>query len=224
MARNAPYYSPRDSPRGAGGNGGGGGGGGGAGGGALRGSARNSPPKESSLPRMHGCGGSPGGVSRSPSPRTSPLGGDAARFSLAPPPQNASHAYSESSSAEASPHHSPASLRKPCSTNFNEGGKPKSPTFGSASVPLERTLSHYQAPPPQSMPGHAPSSSPPPAVGGSTNSVIVLPPQAPTSSPEPVPSGSQSPPHTLDFEDGRVLSQLPYEYSSFLDLPPSALG
>lgn len=43
-------------------------------------------------------------------------------------------------------------------------------------------------------------------------------------SPSPPQSGSQSPLHTLSFEDGRVLSQLPYEYSSFLDLPPSALG
>lgn len=37
-------------------------------------------------------------------------------------------------------------------------------------------------------------------------------------------------PHTtsslrpLDFESGQVLSQMPYEYSSFFDLPPSALG
>lgn len=37
-------------------------------------------------------------------------------------------------------------------------------------------------------------------------------------------SGSQAPTLNLDFESGQVLSQLPYEYSSFLDLPPSALG
>ncbi len=36
--------------------------------------------------------------------------------------------------------------------------------------------------------------------------------------------GSQTPPLKLDFESGQVVSQLPYEYSSFLDLPPSALG
>ena len=39
----------------------------------------------------------------------------------------------------------------------------------------------------------------------------------------PPPPGS-SPHHSLDFESGRVLGQLPYEYSSFLDLPPAALG
>ena len=43
-------------------------------------------------------------------------------------------------------------------------------------------------------------------------------------SPSPPQSGSQSPAHTLNFEDGRVLSQVPYEYSSLLDFPSSALG
>ena len=34
-----------------------------------------------------------------------------------------------------------------------------------------------------------------------------------------------SPPrYSLDYESGEVLSQLPYEYSSFIDLPPSAFG
>ena len=52
----------------------------------------------------------------------------------------------------------------------------------------------------------------------------VAPSGSKAESPSPPRSGSQSPAHTLSFEDGRVLSQLPYEYSSFLDLPPSALG
>ena len=48
----------------------------------------------------------------------------------------------------------------------------------------------------------------------------VLTPSLSTHSP-----GSQSPHHhSLDFESGHVLSQVPYEYSSFLDLPPSAFG
>ena len=48
------------------------------------------------------------------------------------------------------------------------------------------------------------------------------------------PPGSAAPPlinnsstgstQQLDFESGRVLSQVPFEYSSFLDLPPSAFG
>ncbi len=40
----------------------------------------------------------------------------------------------------------------------------------------------------------------------------------------PTSAGSQTPPLNLDFESGQVVSQLPFEYSSFLDLPPSALG
>ena len=33
-----------------------------------------------------------------------------------------------------------------------------------------------------------------------------------------------SPSAVLDFESGQVLGQLPFEYSSFLDLPPAAFG
>ena len=33
-----------------------------------------------------------------------------------------------------------------------------------------------------------------------------------------------SPSAVLDFESGEVLGQLPFEYSSFLDLPPAAFG
>ena len=42
-----------------------------------------------------------------------------------------------------------------------------------------------------------------------------------------LPSSSLPPPpprYSLDYESGEVLSQLPYEYSSFIDLPPSAFG
>ena len=35
------------------------------------------------------------------------------------------------------------------------------------------------------------------------------------------PSPSSS---SIDFESGKVLSQMPFEYSSFLDLPPSSFG
>ena len=54
------------------------------------------------------------------------------------------------------------------------------------------------------------------------SSVVALSPHHYHHSPPPPPG---SPPHhSLDFESGRVLGQLPYEYSSFLDLPPAALG
>lgn len=190
--RNAPYYSPRDSPRS---------------GGSLRGSARNSPPMESSRGHSTGC---VRGVSRSPTPRTSPTG-----FAVTPPPQDLNHTYSGSSSAEASPNRSPASTMKPLLVNLNE------------SVPLERTLSPYQTSPTSS---HAPpvlttaSSRPLTLEAPPANTTPPLSPGHLTNPQSPPTTGSQSPPHTLNFEDGRVLSQLPYEYSSFLDLPPSALG
>lgn len=198
--RNAPYYSPRDCSRGG-----------------MRGSARNSPPMESS--RGHGTGVLRG-VSRSPTPRTSPTG-----FCVAPPPQDVSHAYSGSSSAEGSPSGSPASTRKPQLANLNEKNSPKSD-------PLERTLSPYQTSPTSNH-------SPPALTSAFISRPLTLetlqpantvPPPLPLSpghlsNPQSPPgNGSQSPPHTLNFEDGQVLSQLPYEYSSFLDLPPSALG
>ena len=199
-ARNAPYYSPRDSSRGG-----------------MRGSARNSPPVESS--RGHGTGVLRG-VSRSPTPRTSPTG-----FSVAPPPQDVSHAYSGSSSAEGSPSSSPASTRKPQLVNLNENNNPKSD-------PLERTLSPYQTSPKSNHSPPALNSAvfPRPStletLPANTTPLPPPPPLSPgnLSNPQSPGNGSQSPPHTLNFEDGRVLSQLPYEYSSFLDLPPSALG
>lgn len=212
--RNAPYYSPRDSPRSGGG-------------GALRGSARNSPPKESS-PRSH-TSGSLRGVSRSPpycSPRTSPVGD--AGFSVTPPPQDVNCDCS-GSSAETTPDGSPAAARKPLLVNLNEN-RPNTPTtYNSNIVPLERTLSPYQTPP---ISGHTPSV----LASHSEHSSLEVPHQSNAISPpvspgpllsesqSPPTSGSQSPLHTLNFEDGRVLSQLPYEYSSFLDLPTSALG
>ena len=35
---------------------------------------------------------------------------------------------------------------------------------------------------------------------------------------------SSPPPYSLDYESGKVLSPVPYEHSSFIDLPPSAFG
>lgn len=48
--------------------------------------------------------------------------------------------------------------------------------------------------------------------------------QRQSDSPPTTSTQTQAPPLNLDFESGQVVSQLPYEYSSFLDLPPSALG
>ena len=199
MARTAPYHSPRNG-----------------GGGTLRGSARNSShsPKESSRSHMIG---SLRGVVRSPT-HTSTLG-DAG----SPPTQEGRCAYSDSSSCETSPNRSPTgSVRKPLLLNLNEtNSKSSNP------VPLERTLSPYQTSPTS---GRAtPTSGPTSPVLTSHSSLeghsSPPHPPAPLSKPQTPPTSvSQSPPHTLDFEDGRVLSQLPYEYSSFLDLPPSALG
>lgn len=229
--RKAPY-SPRDSPRNGGGV-------------VLRGSARNSPhtsPKDSS--RSSNVGVAMRGVARSPShgsPRTS-VHGDA-RSSLTSSPQGVDHTHSGSSSSD---DRSPASTRKSSLVNLNESiPSSKSTSYslckenGSivisgcrgpelnncppvlGSIPLERTLSPYLETSPtlggvhpsislsQSSLEAPPADSPPP---------LLNEPHSPTL------SGSQSPPHTLDFEDGRVLSQLPYEYSSFLDVPPSALG
>lgn len=207
--RNAPYYSPRDSSRGG-----------------LRGVGRNSPNSPKDSPRNGG--GTLRGVAKSPthgSPR-----GDI----RSPILQGTESVHGGSSSSETSPNRSPALLRKAL-VNLNETSPTsKSPSYnlhnsnndiiasrtgwGSLTppsppptlntIPLERTLNSYQTS------GHNLSRSPSP---------YEAPP--PVHSP-PLPSNDpqQSPPHTLDFEDGRVLSQLPYEYSSFLDLPPSALG
>lgn len=201
MVRTAPYHSPRNG-----------------GGGALRGSARNSPhsPKESSRSHMMG---SLRGVVRSPthsSPRTSPLGDTGSP--VAPPTREGKCTYSDSSSCETSPNRSPTcSIRKPL-LNLNESN-----SKSSNPVPLERTLSPYQTTPTSGHTSPVLTTSSHPE-GHLANSSPPHPP-SPLSKPQTPPtSGSQSPSHTLDFEDGRVLSQLPYEYSSFLDLPPSALG
>ncbi len=233
--RNAPYHSPRDSPRG---------------GGALRGVARNSPPME----RNSNVGVTLRGVVRSPthgSPRNS-LHSDTG-FSLSTPyVQGVNHTHhSGSSSPELSPGGNGAHVltRKPLFINLNEtpplGGSYRndditirdqgdpllSPPANPVPLPpLQRTLSPYQttaqAPPTltsASFAHHQGESlgNSPPLVHNSNS----LSPHAHDPPPGgPIVSGSQSPPHTLNFEDGRVLSQLPYEYSSFLDLPPAALG
>lgn len=209
--RNAPYYSPRDSGRG---------------GVALRGVARNSPspPKDSS----RNVGGALRGVAKSPTR------GYTGSLIL----QGADHLHGSSSSSDTSPNRSPALVRKSL-INLNETSPgSKSPSYdlhnnnndiianyrgwGNLTPPSPpptlntgRTLSPYQTSPTSAH--LALSRSPSPSEAPPTSHSPPLLPNDP-------PSGSQSPPHTLDFEDGQVLSQLPYEYSSFLDLPPSALG
>jgi hypothetical protein len=50
------------------------------------------------------------------------------------------------------------------------------------------------------------------------------PPSHPSSSSSSSSAQVSGPAYAPDFESGRVLDQLPFEYSSFLDLPPSAFG
>lgn len=224
--RNAPYHSPRDSPRC----------------GALRGMSRNSPPKDRNI----NVGVALRGVSNSPtrgSPRNS-IHSDALI-------QGVNHArHSGSSSPELSPKGIGPQVvtRKPLFINLNESpsGSSKSNDVtlrgephlnphitNPAPSPSLRTLSPYQTSPtsppaaPPSTPLHhhhhhhqgVPSGGSPSLLGNNNSHSSPAHNVAP-----PATSGSQSPPHTLNFEDGRVLSQLPYEYSSFLDLPPAALG
>ena len=219
--RNAPYYSPRDSPRNTGGG---------------RGSARNSPHSPDS-PRNNG-----GGAIRSSarnSPHTSPRNSlhcpeDVGVVTSIPVPGGDLSTSLCSQSPLHSPNRSPTAMRRPlvisdgnnsvgsqlphsCNTNCIvisslEGREElnASPVPALHSPPLERTLNLFE--------GSSSSSHPPPLSAHPAHDVSL------TGSTLPQMGGSQSPPHTLDFEDGRVLSQLPYEYSSFLDLPPSALG
>ena len=103
-----------------------------------------------------------------------------------------------SSSSSNSPRDSPLFVRK---SKSNSGSPKQDITSGSSQNPaeivdcsIERSHSH--------LPGEQHQSDSPPTTS----------------------TQSQAPPLNLDFESGQVVSQLPYEYSSFLDLPPSALG
>ena len=164
-------------------------------GGSLRGSARNSP-HHSPRNSLHG--------SPSPSPEllnhtlVSKLESVASRAS-----------GRNNNNIDKSPRTSPKSVRRGLLTKSNsDPGSPVMIPEGSTEV------------------GRVPS---PTVVQTSTSPVArkhheTPPPTTPPHPSQLSPSSSQSPSRSVDFESGRVLSQLPYEYSSFLDVPPHALG
>ena len=208
--RNAPYYSPRDSPRNTSG-------------GYLRGSARNSSHYSKDSTRKNSGTGSLRGSARN-SPNGSPRNSIHGTGSVSPPciGDNTSSLYQhDSSSSENSPNRSPVSTRRPLLVNLNESNHlslSHSPRPGSSNNDIILNLPSTEPSSNSLLMERTQSLSP--YEGSSSSKAPPLP-----SPPSPLPpTGSQSPPHTLNFEDGRVLSQLPYEYSSFLDLPPSALG
>lgn len=134
-------------------------------------------------------------------------------------------------------------MRHPLPLNLNEKSPPSPPTLLGSQLPLDARYGHMTG---LRSYGHMPSPAPPlpdrmHTVNVNGVSLLVPSPSPPhlpfvdvplsgggggvsSRTPSPPQSGSQSPAHTLNFEDGRVLSQLPYEYSSFLDPPTSALG
>ena len=188
-------------------------------GGSHRSSVRNSPYHSPWDSAPHSQGGSlRGSVRNSPhhSPRNSLHG------SPSPSPELLNHALvsklesvaSRSSgrknNIEKSPRTSPKSVRRGLLTKSNSD--PGSPAV------IPENLTEV---------GRFPHS---PAVVQTSTSPIARkhhetpPPSTPPLSSQLSPGSSQSPPRSVDFESGRVLSQLPYEYSSFLDVPPDALG
>ena len=194
-------------------------------GGSHRSSTRNSPyhsPRDSA---PHSQGGSLRGSARN-SPHQSPR--NSVHGSPSPSPELLNHALvsklesiaaRSSRGVEKSPRTSPKSARRGLLLKSNsDTGLPQvlpSDVVAPARVPspalsspsnVSRKHPHEAVRPPLSS--SPPSSNAPPP-----------PPHASQLSAE-----SQSPPRSVDFESGRVLTQLPYEYSSFLDVPPDALG
>lgn len=180
---------------------------------SRRGSKRSTPSPAVSH-RGSLAGNQHGSVRNSPygSPRTSPRG------SLRGSPHHSTHS-SPRNSHHGSPYSSPR--------GSTHGSPPPIPLVLGSATEL-RAGAH--------SPVRSPSGSPPAVVGkpllvsegsgqqSSDSPAIRQRPGAALSPSSHQPPGSQSPPHTVDFESGRVLSRLPYEYSSFLDLPPSAFG
>ena len=188
-------------------------------GGSHRSSARNSPYHSPWDSAPHSQGASLRGSARN-SPHHSPR--NSLHGSPSPSPELLNHALVSklesvasrtsgrniNSNIEKSPRTSPKSVRRgllaksnsdPGSPalvpeNLTEVGRVPSPTVLQLSTSPIVVRKHHETPPP---------------------------PSSQTTPPHP---SSQSPPRSVDFESGRVLSQLPYEYSSFLDVPPDALG
>jgi len=111
-------------------------------------------------------------------------------------------------SVRGSPYHSPRdSPRGGSLRGLSKHSNQSSPRSSAPNSP---------SPPPALSHGSPPSSPQGPRSSG--------PPREPSPKPSTQQLSSESQSTALDFESGQVVGQLPYEYSSFLDLPPSALG
>ena len=192
----------------------------------------SAPPRRSSS-----LGGHHGSARTSPyvSPRTSPPG------SRRGSPRNSHHG-----SPYTSPYHSPRNSIHG-SPSPTCGSPTTATTSGSGSVfkyhspkPVTssstvRTVDKPSAPsnqasnknvnPPRMGDGPKLKNKNPSSVRSSSSSTTMTS-SSPNNPPHSSTTGTQSsgPAYAPDFESGQVLDQLPFEYSSFLDLPPSAFG
>lgn len=198
-------------------------------GGSHRSSVRNSPYHSPWDSAQHSQGGSLRGSARN-SPHHSPR--NSVHGSPSPSPELLNHALvsklesvatrggSLGRGAEKSPRLSPKSARRGLITKSNSD--PGSPT------PASNEAQTVHVPPRVLSPALQPAPSPVnrklhEIANTATSSSTSLSPR-PSHPPSQLIAGSQSPPRSVDFESGHVLTQLPYEYSSFLDVPPDALG
>ena len=190
-------------------------------GGSHRSSVRNSPYHSPWDSAQHSQGGSLRGSARN-SPNHSPR--NSVHGSPSPSPELLNHALVSKLESvatrggnlgrgmEKTPRLSPKSVRRGLITKSNSDTSSPTPTSDEVVVPT-RVLS----------PALQPSTSPVNRKLHEITSTSSLSPR-PSHPPSQVSAGPQSPPRSVDFESGHVLTQLPYEYSSFLDVPPDALG
>ena len=188
-------------------------------GGSHRSSVRNSPYHSPWDSAPHSQGGSVRGSARN-SPHHSPR--NSLHGSPSPSPELLNHALVSKLESVASR----ASGRNNNNTDKSPRTSPKSVRRGLLSKSNSDPGSPAVIPEGLTEVGRVPS----PAVVQTSTSPVARklhetpPPTTPPHTSQLSPSFSQSPSRSVDFESGRVLSQLPYEYSSFLDVPPDALG
>lgn len=156
--------------------------------------------------------------------RRSPKGSSPARSGRSSPRNSCS------TSLRNSPRHSPQTspLGSPGVKRSNSISRQTSPIFFHQPSPKSVNGSPPGSPllqrsPPPPSPPPLPPPSPPPHIRNTENQI---PHDTNRLLDVTLPSSSLPPPprYSLDYESGEVLSQLPYEYSSFIDLPPSAFG
>lgn len=180
--------------------------------GSHHGSARTSPyvsPRSS----PHGSRrGSPRN-SHHGSPYTSPYHSPRNSLHGSPPPPPASSASPTTVTTKGSvfQYHSP----KPMMSSAIRSDKPATPGN------LASSKNTTTATPSRVMDASVASTS---SKNKKPHSYLSSPPTKSQSSPPHTSTQPPPPAYTPDFESGQVLDQLPFEYSSFLDLPPSAFG